>query len=169
MLWFQRKINDIVGVNRTLLMRESEKTSGTMIGQMVMFYYDPKYKKKLPYYDRFPVSIIFDITRSGFMGLNLHYLPIDLRATFLQGLLRHVSDEKFDKNTKFEITYDYLKSVREMRYFKPCLKKYLNKFVEGNIARINASDYEIATFLPTESFMKKTKRQVHKISREMVG
>ena len=53
-------------------------TSGGGIGDMFIFQYDPKYKDKpsiLPYYDRYPVIIMFDTGLTGFLGLNFHYLP----------------------------------------------------------------------------------------------
>ena len=40
-------------------------------GNMYMFFYDPKTKDKLPYYDRFPLVFPFRKTENGFMGLNL--------------------------------------------------------------------------------------------------
>lgn len=36
-------------------------------GQMYMFYYDPKHKKTLPYYDRFPLIIMVGPAEGGFM------------------------------------------------------------------------------------------------------
>ena len=43
-------------------------------GRMSMFFYDPKFKKELPYYDRFPLTILVEPAPGGFYGLNLNYL-----------------------------------------------------------------------------------------------
>src|SRR6056300_881927 len=43
-------------------------------GFMYMFLYDAKTKKKLPYWDAFPLVVPYARTQNGFMGLNFHYL-----------------------------------------------------------------------------------------------
>ena len=42
-------------------------------GRMYTFFYNPKTKDKLPYYDRFPLSMILGQDSDGFIGLNFHY------------------------------------------------------------------------------------------------
>lgn len=166
--WFQEKLTSITNVNRRALIRESESTPTPVIGSMFMFFYDPKLKKKLPYYDRFPLSIIVDKSPGGFMGINLHYLPTELRAKFLDGLLDSLNNKDFDDTTRFKITYEYLKSSRKLRYFKPCLKQYLTKHIDGNMAVIDPKDWLIASFLPSELFRKETKEFVHSKSRKQL-
>jgi hypothetical protein len=168
MEWFQSKVNELTQIKRETIFNESERSSNIFVGSMVMFFYDPKYERTLPYYDAFPLTIIIDEAKGGFLGLNLHYLPIDLRAKFLHKLLQLTSDKNFDKKTRFQLTYKYLKSTRETRWFKPCIKRYLTSQIQGNLAIIEAPDWEVATFLPTEDFQKKSKIQVHKISRESI-
>jgi hypothetical protein len=55
-----------------------------------------------------------------------------------------------------------------MRYFKPCFKRYLTANVKSRFARVPASEWEIATFLPTASFEKASKTTVWKDSRGMI-
>lgn len=167
-IWFQRKVDEITSVNRRLMMREQERSATPILGSMFMFFYDPKLKRKLPYYDRFPLVIIVDKAPQGFVGLNLHYLPNDLRARFLDGLLDLTNNDKFDATTKFNLTYNYLKSTRKYRYYKPCFKRYLSNHIQGNIAMISPEDWMIATFLPSESFAKKPKEFVHSESRKKI-
>lgn len=166
MEWFQKHVDDITSLNREKIFSQGQRTSNIFIGTMIMFFYDPKWERKLPYWDRFPLVIIIDEAPGGFLGLNLHYLPIDLRARFLQNLLLNTTDNNFDKQTRFELTYDYLKNARRMRYFKPCIKRYITKQVQGNFAIIPPEDWEVATFLPTEDFQKQTKKFVHRESRD---
>ena len=54
------KAQTMRGINREALMKEEPLSSGgrRIIGSMQMFFYDPKHKETLPYYDRFPLSII---------------------------------------------------------------------------------------------------------------
>ncbi len=42
-------------------------------GRLNMFFYDPKGKKKLPYYDTFPLVLPLESIRGGFLGMNFHY------------------------------------------------------------------------------------------------
>ena len=137
-------------------------------GAMAMFFYDPKTKDKLPYYDSFPLVIVVDAAEGGFYGLNLHYLPPTLRAKFLDGLMDRLTDKKFDEKTRFAVSYQYLKSATKLKYFKPCFKHYLTSNVRSRFAVVPAPEWEIATFLPTADWQKGSGRQVYKDSRKMI-
>jgi hypothetical protein len=41
------------------------------VGSMQMFFYDPKTKETLPYYDTFPLVVVVGPAEGGFYGLNL--------------------------------------------------------------------------------------------------
>ena len=133
-----------------------------------MFIYDPKHKETLPYYDRFPLTIVAGPAKGGFMGLNLHYLPNVLRAKFLDGLMDITNNKKYDDSTKFAITLKTLTQASNLKYFKPCLKHYLTEHVRSRLALVPAPEWEIATFLPTARFEKKGKGLIYADSRRMI-
>lgn len=168
--WFMKKAQQLSTVNRAKLMREEPiETEGSFIlGSMFMYAYDPKHKKTLPYYDRFPLSIIVDVAPGGFYGLNMHYLPPVLRAQFLDSLMDITNNKKFDETTKFNVTADLLKSTRKMRFFKPCWKHYLNAHVKSNFARVMPPEWEIAVFLPMAQFKKQSEQKVWAESRKKI-
>ncbi len=168
--WFRRKVQRLRNINRDRLMDEDlvEKRNKGVVGSMYMFYYDPKHKETLPYYDKFPLSIIVGPAEGGFYGMNLHYLPPTLRAKFLDGLMDTVNNRRFDESTKFRVTYQYLKKTASLKYFKPCFKHYLNEHVESKFAEIQAPEWEIATFLPTASWAKSNNTTIYKDSRRMI-
>ncbi|MAE55833.1 MAG: hypothetical protein CMK23_07535, partial [Porticoccaceae bacterium] len=139
-----------------------------LIGSMNMFFYDPKHKETLPYYDRFPLIIIIGPAKGGFMGLNLHYLPPILRAKFLDELLNITNNNKYDETTRFQISYKMLQATTKMRYFKPCIKHYLFSQVKSRLARVHAPEWEIATFLPTADFAKASATSVYRESRKAI-
>jgi hypothetical protein len=87
--WFRKKVQNMRGVNRRALMNEDPitKTADSITGSMYMFFYDAKHRDKLPYWDSFPLVIAVGPAEKGFYGLNLHYLPIELRAKFLDSLM----------------------------------------------------------------------------------
>ena len=153
--WFQKKAKELGPVaKRVLSDSRLEDGSDTKSGDMVMYIYDPKLKKTLPYYDTFPLTIVVGPAKDGFYGINLHYLPPNIRAIFLDRLGDVVSNKKFNKTTKFRITYNLLKATKNYKYFKPCFKHYLTKHVNSGIMKVNAAEWNIAIFLQTAKFKK---------------
>ena len=135
---------------------------------MIMYFYDPKTKETLPYYDKFPLTIIVGPAPGGFYGLNLHYLPVPLRAKMLDSLMDITNNRKYDETTKFQATYNTLKRASKLKYFKPCFKHYLNSNVRSRFAYVPPPEWEIATFLPTADFQKSGKSTVYKDSRAAI-
>jgi len=156
--WFRQKGRQMRRVNRNALMREDpvELKNRSVIGDMYMFFYDPKHKDKLPYYDSFPLVIVIESAPGGFLGLNLHYLPPILRAKFLDALLEIASNKMYTDDTRFRISYELVKKTSRMKYFKPCVKHYLTAQVRSRLARVPAPEWEIATFLTTADWQKST-------------
>jgi hypothetical protein len=137
-------------------------------GSMIMFFYDPKHRDTLPYYDSFPLIIAIGPAPGGFHGLNLHYLPIPLRAKFLDSLMDITNNKRYDESTRFDMSYQFLKSSSTMKYFKPCFKHYLTKQVEGKLAYIPPPEWEIATFLPAAQWQKGGRSQAYSDARKMI-
>jgi len=169
--WFRNKLASMGKVNRNTLMRDEQmklvNKSQPLIGSMNMFFYDPKHKKTLPYYDRFPLSVIVGPAEGGFYGLNLHYLPPVLRAKMLDALMDVTNNKKYDDSTRFEVSYKLLVATSKLRFFKPCYKHYLFAHVKSRLARVSAPEWEIATFLPTADF-EGSKSKVYSDSRSMI-
>jgi len=140
------------------------------IGRLYMFLYDPKGKKELPYYDRFPLVFPVDFETDGFYGLNMHYLPPVLRAKLYDSLLE-LKTKSENENisavelTRIRITYTLLKKAARFRFFKPCFKHYLYKQVRSPFIIVPEEEWNITMFLPSEQFKKATKEQVWKDSR----
>ena len=53
--WLQNKISSLNASQRSLFRDVDRTTRSAFVGHMYFFYYDPKHKEKLPYYDRFPL------------------------------------------------------------------------------------------------------------------
>jgi hypothetical protein len=168
--WFRLKVKSIVNPSRDKLLKDSavKKVNTPLPGRMFMYFYDPKTKETLPYYDKFPLIIMVEKAPKGFYGLNLHYLPPKLRAKFFDKLLEFKNNKKYDNSTRFRITYDFLKSASKLNEFKPCFKRYLNKHVTSTIAEVPSTEWEAALFLPTEQFVKKSKTSVWSTSKGLI-
>lgn len=168
--WFRKRVQNMQVNRRDLIDSEPlEKRNRAGIGTMVHFFYDPKTRETLPYYDSFPLVIVLGPAPGGFHGLNLHYLPIPLRAKFLDGLMDITNNKRFDESTRFDVSYEYLKSTAKMKYFKPCFKHYLTKQVEGRVSYIPPPEWEIAVFLPTAQWNKGNRSKVYKDSRSIIS
>tara|TARA_R100001198_G_C5241263_1_gene218673 strand:+ start:5039 stop:5626 length:588 start_codon:yes stop_codon:yes gene_type:complete len=164
--WFMNKAKNL-NVSRSKLMKEDpiELRSRPAVGKMYMYFYDPKHKETLPYYDRFPLIVMIGPAPKGFMGLNLHYLPLATRAKFLDALLDTINNERYDESTRFRLSYEMLKRASKLKAFRPCLKRYLSSHVRSRLAMVPAPEWEIATFLPTADFEKASSSQVYRDSR----
>jgi len=167
--WFRRKAQAMRRVNRNELMKQEpvELRNRGVVGNMYMFFYDPKMKDTLPYYDRFPLVVVVGKAEGGFYGLNLHYLPPILRAKMLDGLMDITNNRVYDDSTRFNIRYNTLKRISRLKYYKPCFKHYLNSQVRSRFAYVQPPEWEIATFLPSADFSK-GKNTVYKDSRKMI-
>lgn len=168
--WFRRRVQNMRRVNRNQLMKEEPVflRNRQIVGSMCMFFYDPKHKDTLPYYDRFPLVIVVGPAEGGFYGLNLHYLPPILRAKFLDSLMDITDNKIYDESTRFNLSYNLLQRAAKMKYFKPCFKHYLSEHVRSRFAVVPAPEWEIATFLPTADFAKSGKNKVYQDSRRMI-
>lgn len=167
--WFQEKAKNLRNINREQLMKEDpiKTRSKQVIGGMYMFFYDPKTKDQLPYYDAFPLVIVVGPAPGGFYGINLHYLPPKLRLQFFSNLM-DIQGSKLSENDKFAITYRMLQKSSKLRYFRPCFKHYLTSHVQSKLAEVPAPEWEIATFLPTAQFRKANNYKVYYDSRAMI-
>jgi hypothetical protein len=168
--WFRKRVARL-RPNRSELMKEEpiQLKNRQAVGSMYMFFYDPKHKDTLPYYDSFPLVIVVGPAEGGFYGLNLHYLPPALRAKFLDALLDITNNRLYDESTKFQLSYNLLQRAGKMKYFKPCFKHYLTQHVRSRFAMVEAPEWEIATFLPTADFQKATKAQVYADSKRKIN
>ena len=159
--WFEANVKKLGQVNRTQLLRDDalEPTSRNIAGNMYMYFYDPKYKDTLPYYDRFPLTIMVEPAKGGFYGLNLHYLKPTIRAAFLDELMKTAPTKITDKS-RIRARYKLLAGSRKYKEFKPCFKHYLTEHIKSKLVRVPMSEWEVAIFLPTEQFKKKGKAAI---------
>lgn len=161
--WLTKKISQLRNTAsiRTGIARERDRyTSRFVLGGMYYFYYNPKLKDDLPYYDRFPLVIPLERYPDGFLGLNLHYLPLQYRIKFLDKLFDYAIYDSNDELKRLRITYDILSASRRFREFRPCIKKYLYSHVQSKILAVHPNEWDIAAFLPIQQFRGAPVREV---------
>ena len=169
--WYFNELKSM-RVNRQALLRDSEtiKKSRPLPGRMFMFFYEPKYKDTLPYYDQFPLIIMVESAKpkKGFYGLNFHYLDYRKRAILLSRLLQYANNKRYDESTRLSLSYKLLKGASRLDAFKPCFKHYLPGQIRGQVKMVPADYWETALFFPSEQFKKETKASVFSKSRGMI-
>ena len=169
--WLMSKIGELRGVSNiaSQLSREKERqVSKFSPGGLYYFYYDPKTKADLPYYDKFPLVLVLNINPDGFMGLNLHYLPLRHRVAFLDKLMDYADLNDNNEIMRMRVTYDILTASRSLREFKPCLKKYYYSHVQSKILAVQPNEWDIAAYLPIQQFKKATVEEVWNDSMDAI-
>ena len=163
--WYRDKIKEF-GTPKTLdLLRDGKRNNKPFYGKLNMFIYDPKHKKILPYYDTFPLVLPIEKYPDGFLGINMHYLPIPLRIKLLDTLVDYSNNTKFDESTRIVADYSQLKKIK---LIKPTLHRYLAGQTKSQFRRIDADEFTIATLLPVQRFKKSDAGHVWKDSRSML-
>jgi len=142
--------------------------SQPLVGGMYMMEYVAKHRATLPYYDRLPLIFPYKKVPGGFMGLNMHYLPLQLRAKLMDALYDTANNTKYDESTKLRISYQILDKAAKYGPFKPCVKRYLTSQVTSKFLYVYPSEWDIALFLPTERFVGASKAQVFADSRKAI-
>ena len=163
--WFRNKIKEFGKPGAMDLIRDGKRDNEPFYGRLNMFFYDPKFKKTLPYYDTFPLVLPLEKYTDGFLGINLHYLPMNLRIRLLDRLVDYSNNTKFDESTRLAVDYSKLKNIN---LIKPTLKRYLKGRVNTQFRRIDADEFTVAALLPVARFKKASASEVYSDSRKMI-
>jgi hypothetical protein len=134
------------------------------LGLLNLFFYDPKYKNTLPFYDTFPLVLPLDVFTGGFSGLNFHYLPPALRLRLLENMQRWATSPKLN-TARFDVSWDRVKTIPLV---KPTIKKYLWKNVRSSFLKIDLQQAAIACYLPVQQFQKRPASTVWAASRREI-
>jgi len=168
--WYKERIADLgrqkfrpgnLMSNNDLLVRR------LVPGQLYLYYYDPKTKDSLPYYDTFPLVYPYRRVEGGFMGYNLHYLPPVLRFKVMATLLNiQISGTREEKRIAY--SYGVLNANEVSKYYEPCIRRYLNSQVVSNFLKIPYEDWLAASLLPTDRFVKASSAKVWKETMDKI-
>ena len=164
--WLRAKVKDLKPTSAGLMTDRQRLKNKSMIGRMYFYFYDPKTKDTMPYYDRFPLVIPIERYNDGFLGLNLHYIHPKNRMILLDKLSDTTSNDTYDENTKLKINYRYLAAASKVFEATPCIKRYLFTQIESRFLEITADEWDIAALLPVESFVGASTSKVYADSRK---
>ena len=164
--WLRAKVKDLKPTSAGLMTDRQRLKTTSMIGKMYFYFYDPKTKDSMPYYDRFPLVIPIERYNDGFLGLNLHYIHPKHRMVLLDKLSDTTNNDTYDEKTKFKINFRYLSAASRIFEATPCIKRYLFTQIESRFLEITADEWDIAAMLPLESFVGATTSKVYADSRK---
>ena len=171
--WFREKITGLEGelrnrfsaTNAARFYREAEVRTTPQIlhkrvqlGELFCYYYLPKYRTTLPYYDMFPMIMLLKAEKETFLGINFHYLRPKWRAILLDRVTAKIGEclPKWNK-------------LRQIRQIAPTIKRYRFDHIMRKVIPIEEDEQEIAIFLPTERFRKSAKAKVWSESERKFG
>lgn len=132
-------------------------------GRLYFYVYDAKLKDILPIWDMFPLTLVLETYTNkgnyepGFLGLNLHYVDIDIRQKILEDILPKGSII----NTTLQINFgtnDIINLLRTERV-RPCIKRYIFSHVRSRILPIQSHEWTYAIVLPVQKFVTNTRKK----------
>ena len=152
--WYRKKIEREFGAQvlpPTDVYSTRSKKMPPFAGQLMTFRYYPKNAASLNFYDMYPLILTIDIDATSILGLNFHYLKPLHRIIFMDELYKYLGT-RFNEPV-IRIDYKKLMSKSTLKYYKPCIKRYLFKNISQQISIIGQDEWELAMFLPTEKFV----------------
>ena len=151
--WYRNRIKELGTPNTAELLRSGKLSKQPTPKHLNMFVYAPKFAKKLPYYDTFPLVMYLKPAEGGFYGLNFHYLPYALRARLLDA----AGQDKLS-----------VSAVENSRLTKPTIKRYLFSYARSMFRKVDSEDNLTAIMLPVQRFKKASDTTVWSDSRKMI-
>ena len=111
---------------------DAADTAGFAPGQLYFFTYSAQTKQ--PYYDMYPLSYVIEYQKGGFLGCNIHYVPLTQRDELATSLLNNSAQGA-------------------VAVPRRTLHKYVYTGVRGTPYRIPNSECADVAQLPTERFV----------------
>lgn len=162
--WFLGKISELrkVVVKPRKFIISEDVTKKLTIGRVYLFQYKPKYKDTLPVWDEFPLVLPFQATPTGFIGINLHYLPYSMRALLLYNLTK-INPTATEKK-KMSVSWEILSNMAKVDVGQYATHQYLLSHIASPVRVIRVEDYAKMIMLPVHKFhgdqAKRFNRQV---------
>lgn len=164
--WFQSQIKVLKRSTyqpKHLLTSQAHLVVNPTPGKMYMYIYDAKWKDELPYWDAVPVIFFLRrIDAEHFNGINLHYLPPNLRLKVLHALFDITNNDRLDATTRLKATWDIIYRLSQAKNLgiEHCIKTYLYGQMQSKFLEINSPSWIHVALLPIEDFQKRTKQYV---------
>jgi len=155
--WFRRNIRDIrLRPDMVMSSLSGSGVTGSQMkqGKVYMFHYDAKHQDTLPYWDKYPIVIPIDRYKDGFLGINVHYISPAMRVVLLKPLLEQLRSNSIegDGDSRLDVDYNIIEANSDLRFAKPCIKRYLTSHVGARIVEVPYENWEAIMMLPLAKF-----------------
>jgi len=137
-------------------------------GKLYLYGYDPKHKDTLPYYDKFPMTFPFKVVKGGFLGLNMHYMPVPFRIKLLDKLMQ-IDGTKNTKRVKMQLSWQLITGASSLKILEPCVHHYLHDHIKTQFREIERADWATAMMLPCQQFIGASNIQVWRDTMKKAG
>lgn len=136
-------------------------TKDPILGSLLLYFYDAKYKDVLPVWDALPLVFAISLEADSFLGLNLHYLPRELRRAMMQKII-DINQSNLSKTGKIDLTYKMLKSIAGLAPLEHCIKRYLVSHVMSNFAVVSQKKWKMVNDLPLAQWRNGGQQQAYR-------
>jgi hypothetical protein len=179
-LWFRDNLSSIGYIRPSNIIEKSGGSPARLApGRMYYYGYRPKGEATLPFYDRFPLTLVLQREAGGFLGLNFHYLHPNDRANFFNNISRFINDPEYDQNSdaRIAVTYQALKTAkttgsakkgRALEFYKACTKRYYYSNIVTKVVDVPPVYWKFMLFLPIDRFSNILREEAWKKSRRMI-
>lgn len=142
-----------------------------LIGRMVAYAYDPlaESKRRMPYWDTYPLVILTDFNAKGWSGYNLHYLQPKYRLAMLDELYSIYMDRHYDERQKIQVSHKYLNNTRVSYWAAPTFHRYRPGGLRSRVFVVEPNDWGRAALLPLQKFRGAPDSRVWSDSRDQLG
>lgn len=169
--WFRQQIRDIkknrFNKYQFIINGYQDTVRRLEVGKLYFFEYVAKYggmgsdiptSQQLPVWDRYPLVLPFTTAPNGFIGINLHYLPIRARAWLLDKLLGIANIPA----NKLRINWQILSSLSRIDIGQYATHRYLLNHITSPFRLVRIDDYANAIMLPFAGWYGKDRRLVNR-------
>ena len=168
--WFRQQIRDIkknrFNKYQFIINGRQDTVRRLEVGKLYFFEYVAKYggmgsdipvSQQLPVWDRYPLVLPFTTAPNGFIGINLHYLPIRARAWLLDKLLGTANVPA----NKLRINWQILSGLSRIDIGQYATHRYLLNHITSPFRLVRIDDYANAIMLPFAGWYGKDRRLVN--------
>lgn len=165
--WFRERAQETKVAPQRLIKQKTLIAPPPKVGQLYFYQYEAKWAKKLPYWDKYPVMFMAESYDNGWLGINLHYLPLQYRAALMDALMTAAKTTK-KRGDYLKISYEILKGAKKYAPFVPCIKRYLTSQLRSGLFEIPREEWNTALWLPLARWQKRRQVTVWRDSEKAI-
>lgn len=163
-LMILNKMNSIKLIKDLIKTKSVPRSGNLRPGNFLIYKYNAKDKKRV--FDKTPLVFVLRVSKSYMLGLNLHWLPLGLRKTFVKIIFK-LNSSNIRKSKPLEVDYYQLKPFLKKFGMVPVIRLYIKSRISQQVVKIpNENIVEICqtkseTFsggIPAEKLYRMAKR-----------